>query len=55
MQRFGQVSALSQFLLGATLGFGMTFGDAFLAFLFGSVILEVIMCIVGIIGAARRA
>lgn len=50
VQRFGQVSALSQFLLGATLGFGMTFGNAVLAFLFGSVILEVIMCIVGIIG-----
>ena len=50
VQRFGQVSALSQFLLGATLGYGMTFGNAFLAFLFGSVILEVIMCIVGIIG-----
>lgn len=50
VQRFGQVSALSQFLLGATLGYGMTFGNAFLAFLFGSIILEVIMCIVGIIG-----
>ncbi|OZB80021.1 MAG: cytosine permease, partial [Microbacterium sp. 14-71-5] len=50
VQRFGQVSALSQFLLGATLGYGMTFGDAALAFLLGSVILEVIMCIVGFIG-----
>ncbi|USQ79150.1 cytosine permease [Ornithinimicrobium faecis] len=50
VQRFGQVSALSQFLLGATLGYGMTFGNAVLAFIFGSVILEVIMCIVGIIG-----
>lgn len=50
VQRFGQVSALSQFLLGATLGYGMTFGNAVLAFLFGSIILEVIMCIVGIIG-----
>jgi len=50
VQRFGQVSALSQFLLGATLGFSMTFGEAVLAFLFGSIILEVIMCIVGIIG-----
>ena len=26
VQRFGQVSALSQFLLGATLGYSMTFG-----------------------------
>lgn len=50
VQRFGQVSALSQFLVGATLGYSMTFGEAALAFLFGSIILEVIMCIVGIIG-----
>ena len=50
VQRFGQVSALSQFLLGATLGYSMTFGNAFLALLLGSIILEVIMCIVGIIG-----
>ncbi len=50
VQRFGQVSALSQFLLGATLGYSMTFGQAVLAFLFGSIILEVIMCVVGIIG-----
>jgi cytosine permease len=50
VQRFGQVSALSQFLLGATLGYGMTFGNAVLAFLFGSIILEVVMCVVGIVG-----
>lgn len=50
VQRFGQVSALSQFLLGATLGYAMTFGEAALALLFGSIILEVLMCIVGIIG-----
>jgi Purine-cytosine permease and related proteins len=50
VQRFGQVSALSQFLLGATLGYSMTFGQAALALLLGSIILEVIMCIVGIIG-----
>jgi cytosine permease len=50
VQRFGQVSALSQFLLGATLGYSMTFGHAALALLLGSVILEVIMCVVGIIG-----
>ena len=29
IQRFGQVSALTQFLLGATLGFGMDFWGAF--------------------------
>lgn len=50
VQRFGQVSALSQFLLGATLGYSMTFAEAALALLLGSVILEIIMCIVGIIG-----
>ena len=38
VQRFGQVSALSQFLLGATIGYSMTFGEAVLAFLFGSII-----------------
>ncbi|QIK62064.1 cytosine permease [Leucobacter viscericola] len=50
VQRFGQVSALSQFLLGATLGYSMTFGEAALAFLFGSIILEVVIVFVGIIG-----
>ena len=47
VQRFGQISALSQFLLGATLGYAMTFTDAFLAILVGSIILEVVMCFVG--------
>ncbi|MEW1956008.1 cytosine permease [Kineococcus sp. NPDC059986] len=51
IQRFGQVSALSQFLLGATLGFGMSFWTAFWAFTFGAVILEVVSIFVGIIGA----
>lgn len=50
VQRFGQVSALSQFLLGATLGFGMGFWDAFLAFTLGAVILELVSIFVGIIG-----
>lgn len=50
VQRFGQVSALSQFLLGATLGYAMTFGDAVLAFLLGSLILEVVIVFVGLIG-----
>lgn len=50
VQRFGQVSALSQFLLGATLGYSMTFANAALALVLGSIILEVIMCVVGIIG-----
>lgn len=51
VQRFGQVSALSQFLLGATLGFGMTSWDAFLALTLGAVILEIVAIFVGIIGA----
>ena len=50
VQRFGQISALSQFLLGATLGYGMGFWDAFLAFTFGAVILEVVAIFVGIAG-----
>lgn len=50
VQRFGQVSALSQFLLGATLGYALNFWDAALAFLLGSLILEVVITVVGIIG-----
>ncbi|TNC29698.1 purine-cytosine permease family protein [Amycolatopsis alkalitolerans] len=50
VQRFGQVSALSQFLLGATVGFGMSFWPAFLAFTLGAVILELIMILVGVMG-----
>jgi cytosine permease len=49
-QRFGQISALSQFLLGATLGFGMTFWDAFWALTLGAVILEIVAIFVGVIG-----
>jgi cytosine permease len=50
VQRFGQLSALSQFLLGATLGFGMSFWNAFLALTLGAVILEIIAIFVGIAG-----
>ncbi|GLW05474.1 cytosine permease [Microtetraspora sp. NBRC 13810] len=50
VQRFGQVSALSQFLLGATLGFGMGFWQAFLALTLGAVVLEVVSVFVGVIG-----
>jgi cytosine permease len=50
VQRFGQLSALSQFLLGATLGFGMSFWNAFLALTLGAVILEVVAIFVGIAG-----
>jgi cytosine permease len=50
VQRFGQMSALSQFLLGATLGFGMGFWEAFLALTLGAVVLEVVAIFVGVIG-----
>ena len=50
VQRFGQLSALSQFLLGATLGFGMTFWNAFLALTLGAVLLEVVAILTGIAG-----
>lgn len=50
VQRFGQVSALSQFLLGSTLGFSMGFWEAFVAFTLGAVILELVAIGVGIIG-----
>jgi cytosine permease len=50
VQRFGQISALSQFLLGSTLGFSMHFWDALLALLLGAVILEVVAIFVGIAG-----
>ena len=49
-QRFGQSSALSQLLLGATLGFGMTFWDAFIALTLGALLLNAIAIAVGLIG-----
>ena len=50
LQRYGQMSALSQFLLGATLGFGMDFWQAFLALTLGAVILEIVAIFTGIAG-----
>ncbi|SES19147.1 cytosine permease [Lentzea xinjiangensis] len=50
VQRFGQTTALSQLLLGATLGFGMRFWDAFAALTIGAVLLNVIAVAVGVIG-----
>jgi cytosine permease len=50
VQRFGQLSALSQFLLGATLGFGMHFWTAFWAITLGAVFLEAVSILIGIIG-----
>lgn len=50
MQRFGQLSALIQFLLGSLLGFGLSFWDAFWALTIGAVIVEFVAVVVGIIG-----
>jgi cytosine permease len=50
LQRFGQMSALSQFLLGAALGFGMTFWNAVLAITLGCVVLEIVAVFTGIMG-----
>jgi cytosine permease len=50
VQRFGQISALSQFLLGATLGFGMSFWGSLWALTLGAVILEAVALLVGVIG-----
>ncbi|SHG80024.1 purine-cytosine permease family protein [Streptoalloteichus hindustanus] len=50
IQRFGQVSALHQFMLGAALGLGMTFWDAFIAITLGSVMLEVVTILMGVAG-----
>ncbi len=49
-QRFGQTTALSQLLLGATLGFGMTFWGAFVALTIGALLLNVLAVTVGVIG-----
>lgn len=49
-QRFGQLSALAQFFLAATIGVGMSFWDAILAITIGSVLLEIVTIFVGIAG-----
>jgi cytosine permease len=49
-QRFGQLSALSQFLLGATLGVGMSFWPAVGAITLGAAILELVAILLGVIG-----
>ena len=50
LQRFGQLSSLASFLLGATLGFGLDFKDAVLAITFGAVLLEIVTIFTGIAG-----
>jgi cytosine permease len=49
-QRVGQLSALSAFVVAATLGFSMSFCDAFWAITIGAVILEVVCVFTGLIG-----
>lgn len=49
-QRLGQLSALSSFVVAATLGFSMSFWDAILAITIGAVILEVVCIFTGVIG-----
>lgn len=50
MIRFGAVACLSQFMMGAALGYGMTFWDAMLATVLGSVLLEIVSLLIGIAG-----
>ena len=50
MQRFGQIACMSQFLLGATLGFGMHLWSAVLAITLGCVLLEAVAIAIGIAG-----
>jgi cytosine permease len=50
VQRFGQLSDLTVFLLGATLGAGMGFWGAFWSLTLGSVILELVAIFAGVAG-----
>ncbi len=50
VQRLGQLSALTQFLIGASLGMGMTFWRAVIAVTIGSVLLELVTLFTGFIG-----
>ncbi len=49
--RIGALATISQFMLGAALGYGMTFWQAFWATMLGSVILQVISFLLGYAGA----
>jgi cytosine permease len=48
--RFGSICCLPMFMLGAALGFGLSFNEAILATFLGAVLLEVISCLIGIAG-----
>lgn len=49
--RVGALATISQFMLGATLGYGMTFWQAFWATVLGSIILQIISFLLGYAGA----
>ena len=49
--RLGVLTAMSQFVLGAALGYGMSFWGAFWAIVVGSVLLEIVALLIGIAGA----
>lgn len=49
--RIGAFTSLSQFILGAFLGYGMSFWDAALASFLGMILLEVITLLIGIAGS----
>ncbi|WP_326835460.1 cytosine permease [Amycolatopsis rhabdoformis] len=49
VQRFGQLSALIQFLIGATLGYSMHFWTAFWALTLGALVIELVSVLVGVI------
>lgn len=49
--RVGALATISQFILGASLGFGMTFWQAFWATMLGSIILQAISFLLGYAGA----
>ncbi|WP_263972631.1 cytosine permease [Thermoanaerobacterium thermosaccharolyticum] len=49
--RFGAVVTLSQFIVGAELGYGMTLKETLIATLLGAVLLEIISFLCGVAGA----
>ena len=49
--RLGGFACVPQLLLGATLGYSLSFKDAFIALLFGSVILQIVAYLVGAAGS----
>lgn len=50
MIRFGTVACLSQFILGAALGYGLTFRDAIISTILGVGLLEVVSLFIGMAG-----